>query len=404
MLSFMKSDDNKNQDRISENITQPIFPGCEDTRPEDNCTNKSLMSYVYSNLEYPKQAQEAKIEGKALAEFFIDENGEIGSISILKDIGGGTSEEIRRVLLSMNSMPSKWIPGKKDGKFVSVRMALPVIFKLADSEITLVAYGNPKEKSWETVTDELKEDKLQSDVFFVVDQMPRFPGCEDLMNDASEEEVEECHQMKLLTYVYGHIKYPKIARKDGVSGMAAVQFTVNRKGKLEDIELVKKVHESIDKEVLRMISIMSEEITWIPGVHNGKNVDVKYTLPVRFKLEGDEGNVPPPPPPPPSVKNTPPPPPPPPGKGVKNIEKLTVSELEFTISPNPAQSQVKITTLNHLNGDTKITIHNDSGNQVKSQNVKSKDSVIDIQSLAPGNYVIMLENNGMKLVKKFVKM
>ena len=439
MLSFMKSDQSKPIDYISEKVTTPIFPGCEDTPAEENCTNKSLVSYVYSNLEYPKEAQSAKIEGKSITEFYVDEKGEIGSIKVLNDIGGGTSNEIRRVLLSMNDMPSKWIPGQKDGKAVSVRMTLPVIFKLADPEISLVAKGNPIEGNWKldpqkkveeksdpeialasdgnpidgnwklvpAGMEEKKNENANPNVFFVVDQMPSFPGCKNMKADASNEEIEECHKTELLKYVYSHVKYPKIARKEGIEGMSVVQFIVSSEGKVEDIAIVRKVHESIDLEVIRMLDEMAKEVTWIPGMHDGKKVNVKYTLPVKFKLEGDGTDVPPKPPVPPSMKNIPPPPPPPispPALSLTDIERLSLDGMEFTLSPNPTQSELKITTKDIYDGNTQVIIYDIKGNTVKSVKLKSKETMLNIGSLSPGNYVIVLQNSTNNIAKNFVKM
>ena len=62
--------------------------------------------------------------------FFIDKDGSVKEPQILKDIGAGTGAEALRVVNMMNSMGSKWTPGKQRGKAVKVYFNLPVKFRL----------------------------------------------------------------------------------------------------------------------------------------------------------------------------------------------------------------------------------------------------------------------------------
>ena len=56
---------------------------------------------------------------------------------------------------------------------------------------------------------------------------------------------------------------------------------VNSDGKIVDVQVVRGVEASLDKEAKRVIESMP---AWTPGRQGGKNVRVKYTLPIRFKL------------------------------------------------------------------------------------------------------------------------
>ncbi|MGB4414706.1 MAG: energy transducer TonB [Paludibacter sp.] len=103
-------------------------------------------------------------------------------------------------------------------------------------------------------------------IFQVVEKMPSFPG-----GDAA-----------LFKFLSDNVKYPVIAQENGVQGRVICQFVVNRDGSIVDVEVVRSVDPSLDKEAIRVIKSMPK---WSPGQQRGKPVRVKYTLPVNFKLQ-----------------------------------------------------------------------------------------------------------------------
>jgi len=102
-------------------------------------------------------------------------------------------------------------------------------------------------------------------VFQVVETMPSFPGGDQAL-------------FKFL----GNVKYPVIAQENGIQGRVICQFVVNRDGSIVDVEVVRPVDPSLDKEAIRVIKSMP---SWSPGKQRGKSVRVKYTLPVNFRLQ-----------------------------------------------------------------------------------------------------------------------
>ena len=66
-----------------------------------------------------------------IAKFVIDSVGNMKNIEIIQDIGGGCGYEVMKVLKRMSHRSEKWIPGKQNGKNVSVSTMIPVVFKLA---------------------------------------------------------------------------------------------------------------------------------------------------------------------------------------------------------------------------------------------------------------------------------
>ena len=100
----------------------------------------------------------------------------------------------------------------------------------------------------------------------IVEQMPSFPG----------------GMSALMSWLSQNIKYPVIAAENGVKGRVIVQFVVEKDGSITDVQVVKSVDPSLDKEAARVIKSMPH---WIPGRQNGSPVRVRYTVPVTFKLQ-----------------------------------------------------------------------------------------------------------------------
>ena len=121
-------------------------------------------------------------------------------------------------------------------------------------------------------------------IYTLVDEMPRFPGCEDEKDKSSRT---LCSNGKLLKWVYQTIKYPEAARKKGVEGVVIVQFVVNKSGQVLNPKILRSLDESCDKEVIRVINAM-KAFKWIPGVDKGKKVNVNFKFPIRFKLADDD--------------------------------------------------------------------------------------------------------------------
>ena len=121
----------------------------------------------------------------------------------------------------------------------------------------------------------------QREVFKVVEQMPRFPGCEDLPNN----ERKACASEGLFRFIGKNLKYPPEARENGVTGKCIVQFTVGKKGRLEDIKLVRDIGAGCGEAALNVVKMMNDmPDPWIPGRQRGRAVKVKYTLPITFGM------------------------------------------------------------------------------------------------------------------------
>lgn len=123
----------------------------------------------------------------------------------------------------------------------------------------------------------------EQDIFNVVEEMPRFPGCSGLADNKAEK---MCTDKELLKFVYSNVKYPKAAKEAGVEGLTVVNFVITKEGKITDPSIVRDISHGCGEEALRVVKLMIEEgITWAPGKQKGKAVSVRYNLPIRFKLQ-----------------------------------------------------------------------------------------------------------------------
>jgi periplasmic protein TonB len=99
-----------------------------------------------------------------------------------------------------------------------------------------------------------------------VQKLPSFPGGE----------------AELMKYLSENIKYPAIARENNIQGTVALSFIVEKNGSLSNVKILKDPGGGCGKEAVRVLETMPR---WTPGEANGNPVRVKFTLPVRFRLE-----------------------------------------------------------------------------------------------------------------------
>lgn len=95
--------------------------------------------------------------------------------------------------------------------------------------------------------------------------MPEFPGGEQ----------------EFWNFLSSNMRYPLIAMENNIEGEVVVQFIVEKDGSITDVQVVKSVDPSLDKEAVRMVRIMPK---WNAGMQQGKPVRVKYIVPIKFTL------------------------------------------------------------------------------------------------------------------------
>jgi TonB family protein len=120
-------------------------------------------------------------------------------------------------------------------------------------------------------------DKL---VFKRPQKLAMFKNCPEHKNNYRK--AKQCADQKLLKFLYSNVKYPTLARENGVQGMAVVSFVVTPKGKVINTKILRDPGSGCGREAKRIVEMMKKK--WIPAVQDGKKVSCQYNLPIRFKL------------------------------------------------------------------------------------------------------------------------
>ena len=94
--------------------------------------------------------------------------------------------------------------------------------------------------------------------------MPAFPGGEEAMFE----------------FIRDNIKYPPAARDAGIKGRVYIQFVVDKKGKISNVEVLRGIGGGCEEEAMRVVEMMPK---WTPGEQAGRKVSVIYRLPFKFE-------------------------------------------------------------------------------------------------------------------------
>ena len=76
--------------------------------------------------------------------------------------------------------------------------------------------------------------------------------------------------------------------KRSIRGTVLVQFVIKKNGKTSQFEVVRGVDPLLDEEALRVVKGIPGK--WVPGREKGKKVPVSYTIPVSFRLSGENNS------------------------------------------------------------------------------------------------------------------
>ncbi len=177
-------------------------------------------------------------------------------------------------------------------------------------------------------------------VHLQVDQMPRFPGC---------EQSDDCSQRKLVEYIVANLKYPKSAQLAGIEGLVLTQYVVDENGKMKNIEVVRNVSNDCDNASKTLLEKMAQEVTWIPGKLDGEKVNVKMTLPIKFELADTE-----------------------------NSENFALHQN----TPNPFDDRTKIKFQMPEDGEATLNFYNIQGEIVKSIENRYTEGIHEIELTA----------------------
>lgn len=208
-----------------------------------------------------------------------------------------------------------------------------------------------------------------------VDEMPRFPGCEDLEDAAARQ---QCANQRLIEFVYRDLRFPEAAKAQGLEGTVIASFVVFADGQVGDIEIVRDIGGGAGEEVLRVLRSMP---AWIPGEQDGKKVAVELKLPVAFKMkkEADQSTL--------------------------QAPARSLRLEEFSAAPNPASDQLQLRFRAEA-APLIVRLNDLSGREVFRSEVDDFDGFfdrsIDLSRLAKGTLLMSVEQGDKVFTEKIV--
>lgn len=246
----------------------PIFEVVEHMPEFPDGGMSALMEYLSKNIKYPEAAMKKGTQGRATVQFVVEKDGSITNVKILRGIDPELNKEAVRVI---SAMP-KWKPGTQKGEAVRVKYTVPVMFRLTENN-TQVKYAPIESKIDEMVVVGYAPEEAtypeEVTVFEVVEKMPEYPGGMSAM----------------MEFIGKNIKYPVAAQKAKIQGRVVIQFIVDKEGNIICPRVIRGADPLLDAEAIRLTTIMPK---WKPGMQRGQAVNVKYTVPIMFRLQEPE--------------------------------------------------------------------------------------------------------------------
>ena len=276
---------------------EPVFMVVEEM-PEYPGGTAELMKFLAKNIKYPAEAQQKGEQGRVVVQFIVGKDGKLRDFEVKKSVSPTLDAEAIRVC---KAMPD-WKPGRQRGMAVDCKFNVPISFRLQGPEgksdegvydLRVFAEGKAKavyttpsrqepkgdndgkgavasrastniENSKPIPTAPVK-DSDDEEVFMVVEKMPEFPG----------------GMAELMKFLQQNVKYPVQAMKDSIQGRVVVQFTIKKTGEVANATAIRSVSPELDAEAIRVVNAMP---LWKPGEQRGQAVNVKFTLPIQFRL------------------------------------------------------------------------------------------------------------------------
>ncbi|MBT8183854.1 MAG: energy transducer TonB, partial [Eudoraea sp.] len=143
------------------------------------------------------------------------------------------------------------------------------------------------ETSQETVIEEVMDvddvavEEMEEEIsvpFAVIENVPVFPGCENLSNN---DERKSCFEKKMQQHIMKEFHYPEVALELGIMGKVYVQFVIDSKGQVSGIR-TRGPDKMLEKEAHRIIAALPK---MTPGMQRGRPVKVPYSIPVNFRIQ-----------------------------------------------------------------------------------------------------------------------
>ena len=213
----------------------------------------AFRDWVFRHLCFGGEMFREGVEARLVVSFVVGRQGAVEEPEVVSSTDERCSAEVLRVLASA----PRWTPGRLGNVAVRTKLVMPVNIQLAvptaaDSLAAGLSDGIP----------------LEEDVAGELERMPLFQGG-DLQS--------------FRKWVMENLKYPREALEDEVEDDIVVTFIVEKDGTLSEIVVEQGLNLALIREVGRVLTLSPK---WEPGrLGNGEPVQVRYTLPLIFRLD-----------------------------------------------------------------------------------------------------------------------
>ena len=183
---------------------------------------------------------------------------------------------LKKRIKMMNKRRTKEIGRTKYLMFIPLAALLMIVSNIETVARTTEKFAEeiqktalPQNEKMEKALETHGKSVPDSVVFEVVEVMPEFPG----------------GMGALMKYLSQNIKYPAEAHAKGIQGRVVVSFVVKKDGSIDGAKVARSVDPYLDAEAMRVVAAMPK---WEPGKQRGEAVNVRFTVPVMFRLTGPE--------------------------------------------------------------------------------------------------------------------
>ncbi|RAK66671.1 TonB family protein [Hymenobacter edaphi] len=223
----------------------------------------ALKQYLSQHLQYPPEALLRRSEGRVFVSFVVNARGGIEQAKVLKDPDALLGAEALRVV---GQMPA-WVPGRQNGRPVSVAYTLPIVFSLPPVQ-------------------------------------PALSGSRPAAEGQPARPVGG--QAALEAYLKSHLTYPEAARQAQASALVFVKMEIDSLGRVGKTYVLTDMHQTPprggDKKALRLaheqmtaaaLATLSQSpaqgLAWQPARRRERAIKSSAVIPVLF--QGQTGTV-----------------------------------------------------------------------------------------------------------------
>jgi protein TonB len=122
-----------------------------------------------------------------------------------------------------------------------------------------------------------EEEEIIDVPFAVIEDVPVFPGCEDV----EKNQLRNCFQEQMNKHIKRNFLYPEIAQEMGIKGRVFVNFIISEDGSITNIRM-RGPDKNLEDEAKRIISLLPN---MTPGKQRGRPVRVPFSIPIVFRLQ-----------------------------------------------------------------------------------------------------------------------